>query len=150
SRLGPALGGNYATADGKYAVQVFAGDTLYTPTTDQAGCLFLSQTEPSDPAYQPIWTETYKICGAPYDPNAPFQQRAAQDRLATPLTSVYQGQYNGTAYHLQVFALDTLYAGPDGQIKRMGELDKPADIKAWKPAPSTPPAPPAPPPKTPV
>jgi len=150
SRLGPALGGNYATADAKYAVQVFAGDTLYTPMTDQAGCLFLSQTEPSDPAYQPIWTETYKICGAPYDPNAPFQQRAAQDRLGTPLTGVYQGQYNGTAYQIQVFALDTLYAGPDGQIKRMSELDKPADIKAWKPAPSTPPAPPAPPPKTPV
>ncbi len=38
SEIGPALGGNYATADGVYAVQVFAGDTLYTPRTDPAGC----------------------------------------------------------------------------------------------------------------
>ncbi|MFL5803307.1 MAG: N-acetylmuramoyl-L-alanine amidase [Roseiflexaceae bacterium] len=147
SRLGPALGGNYATADGRYAVQVFAGDTLYTPTTDQAGCLFLSQTEPSDPAYQPIWIETYKICGTPYDANAPFQQRAAQDRLGTPLTGVYSAQYNGTPHQIQVFALDTLYAGPDGQIKRMSALDEPADIKAWKPATATPPPQPTPPPK---
>jgi hypothetical protein len=141
SELGPALGGNYATADGVYAVQVFAGDTLYTPRTDPSGCLFLSQTEPGDPAYLPIWAETYKICGAAYDVASPFQQRAAQDRLGTPLTGVYTAQHSGTSYQIQVFALDTLYAGPDGQIKRTSALDKPADIKAWTPAPATPPKP---------
>lgn len=134
SKLGPALSGNYATADGVYAVQVFAGDTLYTPRTELAGCRFLSQTEPSDPAYQPIWIETYKVCGAPYDPNSPFQQLAAKERLGTPLSGVYTAQHEGVTYTIQVFALDTLYAGPDGQIRRMSALEKPADVQAWKPA----------------
>jgi hypothetical protein len=144
SKLGPALGGNYATANQAYAVQVFAGDTLYTPMTEQAGCRFLSQTESSDPAYAPIWTETYKISGAAYDPNSPFQQRAVQDRLGTPLTGVYTAQNGGAAYQIQVFGLDTLYAGPDGTIKRMGDLPKPADVMAWNPAPATAPPPPPP------
>jgi hypothetical protein len=145
SKLGPALGGNYATADQIYAVQVFAGDTLYTPRTEQSGCRFLSQTESSDPAYAPIWVETYKICGAPYDANSPFQQRAAQDRIGSPLTGVYVAQYGGANYQVQVFGLDTLYAGPDGAIKRMSELPKPPDIMAWNPAPATPPPQPPPP-----
>src|SRR5262245_20887671 len=147
SQLGPALGGNYATADQLYAVQVYAGDTLYTPRTEQSGCRFLSQTEPSEPAFTPIWVETYKICGAPYDANSPFQQRAVQDRLGSPLTGVYTAQYGGANYQVQVFGHDTLYAGPDGAIKRMSELPKPPDILAWNPAPATAPPQPPPPPQ---
>jgi hypothetical protein len=146
SKLGPALGPNYATADRKWAVQVFAGDTLYTSMDHQAGCEFLSQTEASNPAYGPIWTETYKICGAPYNPNSPFQQRAAQDRIGTPLSEVYSAQYGATNYQIQIFALDTLYAGPDGAIQRMSALPKPPDILAWNPAAAPPPPPPPPPP----
>jgi hypothetical protein len=149
SKLGPALGPNYATSDRKWAVQVFAGDTLYTSMDNQAGCEFLSLTEPSDPAYQPIWAETYKVSGAAYDANSPFQQRAAQDRIGSPLTGVYTAQHGGTNYQVQVFGHDTLYAGPDGAIKRMSELPRPPEIMAWNPAPATAP-PPAPPPAQPV
>ena len=54
--------------------------------------------------------------------------------------------FEGTNYQAQVYGHDTLYAGPDGAIKRMSALPKPADILAWQPAtPAKPaPAPPAP------
>ena len=67
-RFGPALSGNYVSDDGQWAVQVFAGDTLYTPMSDQSGCLLLSQTDPNAPEYGVIWKETYKVCGAAFDP----------------------------------------------------------------------------------
>lgn len=148
-QLGPAVSGNYVfKANQDYAFQVFAGDTLYTPMSDQAGCLYLSRTDPSDPAYNALWTETYKYCGAPYDPNSPFQKKAAELRLGTPLTGVYQAAHAGTSYSIQVFALDTLYAGPDGQVKRMNELSTAPEVQSYQPQaiPPTPPAPPPPPP----
>ncbi|MFV9504375.1 MAG: M15 family metallopeptidase [Oscillochloridaceae bacterium umkhey_bin13] len=141
---GPPLSGNYVSDDGKYAVQVFAGETLYTPMTDQAGCTYLSATEPSDPAYAVIWRETYKVAKAAYDPNSPFQQQATALKLGAPLTGVYPATLSGTAYQIQVWALDTLYRGPDGQIRRMSDLPKPAEIQNWVPKQSQP-APPTPP-----
>jgi hypothetical protein len=154
-RFGPALSGNYVTDDGQWAVQVFAGDTLYTPMSDQAGCMLLSQTDPSAPEYALIWRETYKISGAGFDPNAPFHQQAVQFDIGTPLTGVVTLNFEGASYQVQVYGHDTLYAGPDGAIKRMSALPKPADIQAWQPAaPSRPvPAPPQPvaiPPSTPI
>ena len=145
-RFGPALSGNYITDDGQWAVQVYPGDTLYTPISDQAGCLLLSQTDASAPEYALIWQETYKICGATFDPNSPFHQQAIQLDIGTPLTGVVTLNFEGANYQVQVYGHDTLYAGPDGAIKRMSALPKPADIQAWQPAaPSTPaPAPPAP------
>jgi len=134
-RLGPPISGNYATADGVYAMQVFAGDTLYTPRAEITGCRRLSQTAPSDPAYAPMWAETYASIGATYDPNSPFQQFAVANKLGSPISSVSAAPFEGTTYTVQVFALDTLYAGPDGAIKRLSALPKPAAVASWQPAP---------------
>jgi hypothetical protein len=155
-RFGPPLSDNYVTDDGQWAVQVFPGDTLYTPMSDQAGCQLLSQADPSAPEYQLMWTETYKFIKVPFDPNSPFHQRAIQLDIGTPLTGVSTAQYGGANYQIQVYAHDTLYAGPDGTIKRMSELPKPPDVLAWQPAkpsaaaPTPPPPPPTPTPQTPV
>jgi hypothetical protein len=133
-RFGPALSGNYVSDDGQWAVQVFAGDTLYTPMSDQAGCMLLSQTDPGAPEYALIWRETYKISGASFDPNSPFHQQAIQLDIGTPLTGVATLNFEGANYQVQVYGHDTLYAGPDGAIKRMSALPKPPDIQAWQPA----------------
>jgi len=140
-RFGPALSGNYVSDDGQWAVQVYPGDTLYTPMSDQSGCMLLSQTDPSAPEYGLIWQETYKVCGAAFDPSSPFHQQAIQLDIGTPLTSVVTLNFEGTSYQVQVYGHDTLYAGPDGAIKRMSALPKPADILAWQPAAPSKPAP---------
>ncbi len=144
--FGPPLSGNYRTADGAYAVQVFVGETLYTPVSEPAGCRCLSATDPRDPAYEPVWRETYKVAGAPYDPASPFHQRALEWKLGAPLTGVYATSHAGARYQVQVWAYDTLYAGPDGVIRRMSELPKPPQVQAWKPRPAAPPPLPATPP----
>jgi hypothetical protein len=146
ANYGAPLSGNYVSDDGKYAVQVFAGETLYTPMTDQAGCLYLGATEPSDPAYALMWKETYKVANAPYDPNSPLQQKAAEWKVGAPLTGPYDANFGGTNYKVQVFALDTLFMGPDGQVQRFSALPKPAAVQSWapkapKPVPPTPPNP---------
>lgn len=141
---GTPLSGNYL-ADGKqYAVQVYPGETLYTPVSDQGGCTYLSATPPSDPAYHVIWKETYKVARAAYDPNSEFHKKAVELKLGAPLSRVYDVTLVGKAYRLQVWALDTLYKGPDGQIRRMSELPKPPAVQSWqpvtpKPVPPTPP-----------
>ncbi|MFN8505023.1 N-acetylmuramoyl-L-alanine amidase [Kouleothrix sp.] len=145
ARLGPPIGGNYATADGKYAVQVFAGDTLYTPRSEITRCRRLSETPASDPAYAAIWAETYAAIGAPYDANAPFQQFAAANKLGAPLGPPRPVAFEGASYTVQVFALDTLYAAADGAIKRLSALPLPAAVAAWQPKPVAPPPPPPPP-----
>lgn len=144
AHYGPPLSGNYVSDDGKYAVQVFPGETLYTPVTDQSGCRLLSTTERSDPAHASIWRETYKVARAPYDPGSEFHQLAVELRLGAPLTSVYNANLAGTATKVQVWALDTLYIGPDGRIRRMSELPKPPAVDAWQPRPPRP-VPPTPP-----
>lgn len=140
---GPPLSGNYVSDDGKYAVQVFAGETLFTPMTEQAGCTYLGATPPDDPAHAVIWKETYKVAGAVYDPNSDFHKQAMELKLGAPLSGVYDVNLSGTPYKVQVWALDTLYKGPDGQIKRMSELSKPPEVQSWapkapKPVPPTP------------
>ncbi len=144
--FGPPLSGNYRTADGAYAVQVFAGETLYTPMSEPSGCRYLSATAPADPAYAPIWRETYKVAGASFDPDSPFHQRALEWKLGAPLTGVYATSHANTRYQVQVWALDTLYAGPDGVIRRMSELPGPPQVQAWQPKPAAPPPLPSTPP----
>jgi hypothetical protein len=141
---GPPLSGNYVSDDGKYAVQVFAGETLYTPMSDQAGCTFLGATPPDDPAHAVIWRETYKVAGVAYDPGSDFHRRALELKLGAPLTGVYDVALGGTPYRVQIWALDTLYKGPDGQIRRMSELPKPPEVQSWTPRPPKP-VPPTPP-----
>jgi hypothetical protein len=140
--LGPALSGNHLSADKRYIVQVFAADTLFTPATQPAGCLRLSEVAPTDPAYAPIWAETYAVAPARYDPASPFQQLAAQLHLGAPLTEAYTTSLGGATYAIQVFALDTLYCGSDGVIRRMSDLPLPTNV-GWPPgaqnvAPATP------------
>ncbi len=152
ARLGAALSGNYVTADRAFAVQVFAGDTLYTPMSQQSQCFFLSLTDPASPQYDQIWIETYKVAGVPYDPSNPFHQRALEWKLGTPLSGVLRETIQGVTYELQIFAYDTLYRGPDGEIRRMSELPRPVEVDAWQPrlpaapAPSTTQPAPTPPP----
>ena len=131
--LGPALSGNYVTADRAYAVQVFAGDTLYTPMSQQSNCFFLSLTDPTSPQYNQMWIETYKVSGAPYHPTDPFHQRALELKLGTPLSGVLRETIQGVTYDLQIFAYDTLFRGPDGVIRRMSELSRPTEVMAWQP-----------------
>ncbi|NTV65550.1 MAG: M15 family metallopeptidase, partial [Oscillochloris sp.] len=128
--LGPALSGNYLTTDKRYIVQVFAGDTLFTPATQPTGCQRLSETAANNPAYGPVWGETYKAVPASYDPNSPFQQLAVRLHLGTPLTTAYNTTLDGASYTVQVFALDTLYRGADGVIRRMSDLPLP-DKVGW-------------------
>lgn len=130
---GPPLSGNYRSPDQRYALQVFAAETLYTPVTELSGCRLLSNTEPSDPAYSMLWQETYKLARAPYQPDDPLHRRALELRLGAPLTGPYQVLLLNTNYRVQVWALDTLYQGPDGQIRRMSELAKPATVTNWQP-----------------
>lgn len=137
AKLGPALSGNYVTADRAFALQVFAGDTLYTPMSQQSGCFFLSLTDPTSPQYAQLWAETYKVAGVPYNPTDPFHQRALELKLGVPLSGVLRETINGIAYELQVFAYDTLYRGPDGVIRRMSDLPRPSEVLTWQPKPAT-------------
>jgi hypothetical protein len=130
--LGPALSGNQLTPDRRYIVQVFAGDTLFTPVSRQRDCTPLSQIGPNNPAYAPIWAATYNVVPAEYDPDSTFQQAAAGMRLGAPLTDVYDTNLGGTQYSIQVFALDTLYRSDDGVVRRMSDLPLPDGI-SWPP-----------------
>ncbi|MEI7770511.1 MAG: M15 family metallopeptidase, partial [Chloroflexales bacterium] len=135
--LGPALSGNYLTADRRYIVQAFAGDTLFTPVAQPAGCSRLSQIGADNPAYGPVWAETYKAAPAPFDPNSPWHKKAVGLRIGAPLTGIYTVALGATTYAVQVWALDTLYAGSDGQIRRMSDLPLP-DTISWPPPPPKP------------
>ncbi|MFO7169582.1 MAG: M15 family metallopeptidase [Chloroflexota bacterium] len=151
-RLGPALSGNYTinVAGATYAVQVFAGDTLYTPiappgqTTNWGVVKRLSQ-EPPGALRTALWAETYKVCGGTYDPASPFQQAAEREKLGAPLSGLLRVSVDGQTYEAQVFALDTLYAPPGGEPRRASALAKPQVVQSWKPAPAAPSASSAPP-----
>ncbi|MEI7772737.1 MAG: M15 family peptidase, partial [Chloroflexales bacterium] len=133
--LGPAISDNYIfTADQQYAFQIFGADTLYTPMSDQTGCEHLNLTDPAFPALNALWGETYRFQGVPFDPNSPWHKKAVELRIGVPLTSTYTVALGATTYALQVWTLDTLYAGPDGQIKRMKDLPMTAEAQAWTPA----------------
>lgn len=129
-KLGTPLGNAGEIAVGKQRVnfQVLSGDTVYTllaePTekTDWSDVRRLSATEPGELA-DALWEETYKISGTPYDNNAPLHQHARAARIGTPLTGVYQGEVGGVRFAIQVFGLDTLYQGQDGQVQRLSALD---------------------------
>lgn len=142
---GPPLSGNYRTPCQRYAMQVFAGETLYTPVSELGGYRLLSTTAPSDPAYTAVWQETYRVARAPYQPDDPMHRHAVALRLGAPLSGPYQAVLNGIAYRVQIWAHDTLFQeGPDGQIRRMSELAKPAGVASWRPKAPNQTAPPPP------
>ncbi|NJN19522.1 MAG: N-acetylmuramoyl-L-alanine amidase [Oscillochloris sp.] len=133
-RLGPAISANYIfKASQDYAFQVFGADTLYTPMSDQAGVQYLNRTEPSHPDFNALWAETYKYAKAPFDPNSDFHKKAVELRIGIPLSAVYSKALGGSNYQIQVWSLDTLYKGPDGQIKRMTDLPQTTEVATWSP-----------------
>lgn len=127
--FGPPLSGSYYQTIGgaRYSMQVFALETLYTPiatpesATNWGDVRRLSQT--SGPLADGLWAETYKPCGATYDPGAQLHQAAAQAGLGAPLTGERTLPVAGGITY-QVFALDTLFRGPDGAMGRLSELAK--------------------------
>ncbi|MDW8146562.1 MAG: peptidoglycan recognition family protein [Roseiflexaceae bacterium] len=145
-RLGPPLSGSYRiTVEGQpYSMQVFCGDTLYTPIaspetkTDWNDVRRLSETPPG-PLRDRLWAETYKASGIRYDPSSPFHQAAVVARIGAPLTDICQKAFQGTMVAIQVFALDTLYRIGDGPIKRQSALALPLQVERWQPKPATPP-----------
>lgn len=113
-RLGPALSQSHRiTVEGQaYALQVFACDTLYSPVPHWLDVRRLSDTPASAgsaPLHAALWEETYRVSGAPYQPDAPFHQMAVHKKLGTPLSAAYPVDLEGTVFTIQVFALDTLY-----------------------------------------
>lgn len=135
-QLGPPLSGSYRiTVDGhEYSLQVFAGDTLYSPVPRWSEVRRLSQTPPGS-VREALWAETYKPSGAAYSPGSPFQALAADLSLGAPLSGPFQAAFEGASYTVQVFAYDTLYAAFDGAPGKLSELPAPAD---FAPAPATP------------
>lgn len=134
NRRGPPLGRDAFSADRAYIAQVFAGDTLYAPANRQAEAFFLTRTQPGDPAYTPIWAETYRRIGASYDPASPFHRVALQERLGMPLTGVVSTSFEGTPLRVQVFAYDTLFAGADGVVRRLAKQEEPEAVRRWAPS----------------
>ncbi len=142
--LGPSLSGGYRiSVEGiTYTFQVFALDTLYTQlaspetATNWGDVRRLSATAPGS-LYNQLWAETYKVCGASYNAESPFQRMAAEAKLGTPLTGVYAANFEGTALQMQVFTLDTLYKIGDGPILRMSALPMPQEVTTWQARPVT-------------
>lgn len=110
-QLGPPLQDHTRIRLGKqeYNVQVFACDTLYNLVPDSANVRRLSATEPGELA-DALWKLTYAATGATFDPTAPAHQFAVQEKIGTPLSSVYQIDFDGTVFDIQVFALDVIFA----------------------------------------
>lgn len=145
-QLGPPLSGSYRiTVEGQqYSMQVFCGDTLYTPIanpeakTNWNDVRRLSET-PASPLREHLWAETYKASSVAYASSSPFHQAAVAARIGAPLTDVCQKAFQGTMIAIQVFALDTLYRIGNGPIRRQSQLARPPQVEQWQPKPSSPP-----------
>lgn len=137
--LGAPLSGSYTiTIDGQDVnIQVFAGDLLYCFPPAWGDVRRLSQTEAGS-LREALWAEAYKPSGAPYDAASAFQQQAVAMQIGMPLTGAYQADFEGNIYTIQVFAYDTLYAQPNGEITRLSALPKPDYVNNFEPTPAVP------------
>jgi murein DD-endopeptidase MepM/ murein hydrolase activator NlpD len=126
-KLGPALSDAYRiTVDGKeYSLQVFAFDTLYVEVPNWKDIQFISEITPGN-LCEALLAETYKACGATYDPSSPFHQTAAQNKLGTPLSDVYEVDLSGNTFKVQVYATGVVYATGDGPVMVHKDLMQPA------------------------
>lgn len=131
NRLGPPIGpSRIITVDGRpWAYQVFAVDTLYSPTTNYSDVRLLSRLAnaadgPSQRLREALLTETYRQAGATYRPDWAFHQLARTLNIGAPLSGAYQIQVEGAQYAIQVYALDTLFnLVPNwSQVRRMSDL----------------------------
>jgi murein DD-endopeptidase MepM/ murein hydrolase activator NlpD len=120
------MSGNYriTVEEREYSLQVFAGDTLYTPVPDWNDTRRLSTTE-AGPLADALWREAYKVSGSTYQPDSPAHQLALQEKLGTPLSGVYQVDFEGNSISLQVFAYDTVFTDPQGRFVRQHDLARP-------------------------
>jgi hypothetical protein len=110
------------------AVQVFSGDTLFSPGPPYAEVRKLSELPESDPLHSLLWDATYAASGAGDYRSSPFHSFACQCQAGAPLSGVYAAAFEGRELTIQVFARDTLYREGAGAIRRMRDLPKPAWI----------------------
>jgi hypothetical protein len=132
-QLGMALSPNYTTRQGRIALQIFAGDTLFSRTSPFNDAEFLSELPTSDELAATLWNQTYRISGAVYNPDSPFHQEGTRLRLGAPLSGVYQIYFEGVPITLQIFAYDILYAFTSGPILRWSDLPKPDSVANYRP-----------------
>jgi murein DD-endopeptidase MepM/ murein hydrolase activator NlpD len=78
--------------------------------------------------YNALWVETYKPYAGAYDRTSAFQQLAAREKLGTPLTGLYQVEFEGARFNVQVFAVDTIYS-PAADPHRLSALARPPTIE---------------------
>lgn len=125
-KIGPALSANYRikVSDQEYSMQVFACDTLYTPVPHWSDVRRLSETTPGELATA-LWAETYKTCNVPFLPDTPAHQFAMQEKIGTPLSGVYQIDFEGSLLDIQVFATDVIFAETGGSFTRQCKLSRP-------------------------
>ena len=139
--LGMALTPNYTIQRGRVALQIFAGDTLFSRTPPFADVERLSAIAAADPLFDELWRQTYRVAGAVYDPASPFQREGLRLKLGTPLSDSYQISFEGTPVTLQIFAYDTLYSFTSGPIARWSALPPPDSVQRFVPATAPPPVP---------
>jgi hypothetical protein len=116
NRLGPPIGrsGTLTVEGRQYAAQVFAADTLYNLVPNWGDVRLLSRLANTTNAAEARLREallvlTYRQAGQIYRSDWAFHQLARSYAIGTPLSGSYQITLEGTAYALQVYALDTLY-----------------------------------------
>lgn len=131
NRLGPPIGASeIITVDGRaWAYQVFAVDTLYSPTSNYADVRLLSHlAQAADPLAlrlrEALLAATYRKAGTTYRPDWAFHQLARTFGIGSPLCGSYQIQIEGATFALQVYALDTLFnLAPNwSRVRRLRDL----------------------------
>ncbi len=149
NRLGPILSGaNRLTVDrASYAYQVFGADTVYTPIANPESATVWSDVRKLSDLQagnlrEALWAATYVPSGAAYNANSPFQQAAVNAKIGTPLSGIYQANFEGVAVSVQVFASDVLFQEAAGAVQRQSNLAKPPQITNWSPQPAAAPPPP--------
>ncbi len=131
NRLGPPIGtSEIITVDGQpWAYQVFAVDTLYSPTSNYADVRLLSRLAqaadgPTLRLREALLAATYRKAGTTYRPDWAFHQLARSFGIGSPLCGSQQVQIEGAPFALQVYALDTLFnLVPNwSQVRRLRDL----------------------------
>jgi len=131
NRLGPPIGTSaILNVDGRdWAYQVFAVDTLYSPTSNYADVRLLSHLAraadgPTLRLREALLAATYRKAGTTYRPDWAFHQLARGFGIGSPLCGSRQLDIEGTPFALQVYALDTLFNPVPNwsQVRRLRDL----------------------------
>ncbi|MGQ9926798.1 MAG: peptidoglycan recognition protein family protein [Chloroflexaceae bacterium] len=131
NRLGPPIGTSaILNVDGSdRAYQVFAVDTLYSPTSNYADVRLLSHLAqaadgPALRLREALLAATYRKAGTTYRPDWAFHQLARSFNIGAPLCDSRRLEIEGAPFALQVYALDTLFnLAPNwSQVRRLRDL----------------------------